>query len=70
MIFYFKNRNKTIKELRKDISLTAQELSLKIKCDISEILSIENIQLKELSPEMKDKLIPIFREDCYGNIRW
>ena len=70
MIFYLKNRNKTIKELRKDSSLTVKELGLRIKVESYEIARIEKSKLKEIPKELRVKLIPIFRGDRYDNVPW
>lgn len=70
MLFYFMNRNKTVKELRKNISMTAKELALKIKCTSTEIAKIDHLKLKELPKELQDQLIPLFRGDHYDQIPW
>lgn len=69
-MFRFLNRNKTIKELRKNQSLTAKELALRIKCEPLDIMKIDHLKLKEISKEFQEKLIPIFRGDRYDNIPW
>lgn len=70
MLFYLRNRNKTIKELRKNAGFTANELAVKLKCDTQVILRIDDLKLRNISDKMKDKLIPIFRGDRYHNVPW
>lgn len=60
---------KTIKELRKNQSLTAKELSEKIKID-TEILNIDNFKLKDVPEPLKSKLLPILRGDYMDKIPW
>ncbi|MEL7567972.1 MAG: transcriptional regulator [Dehalobacterium sp.] len=70
MFFEFRNRNKTIKELRKNQGYTAQELALKIKVDTPSILKIDQMSLKEVPEPMKSKLLPILRGDYMNKIPW
>ncbi|MBP1934780.1 hypothetical protein [Ammoniphilus resinae] len=70
MFFEFRNRNKTIKELRKDCYYTAKELAVKIKVDDQEIFKIDNMKLKEIPLPIKTKLLPILRNDYMNNIPW
>ncbi|WP_053957199.1 hypothetical protein [Inediibacterium massiliense] len=70
MFFKFKNRNKTIKELRKNQGHTAQELAFKLKIDTLNILKIDNLKLKEVPEKTKSKLLPILRGDDIDNIPW
>jgi len=66
----FRNRNKTVKELRKDMSYTAQELAFKLKIDTIEILNIDNMKLKEVPEPIKSKVLPIIRGDELNKIPW
>ncbi|WP_129598629.1 transcriptional regulator [Anaerophilus nitritogenes] len=70
MFFQFKNRNKTIKELRKNQGYTAKELAFKLKIDTLDILKIDNFKLKEIPEDMKSKVLPILRGDYMDNIPW
>ncbi|MGF7057369.1 DNA-binding XRE family transcriptional regulator [Brassicibacter mesophilus] len=63
MFFYYRNKNKTIKELRKNCSYTAKELAEQSKLKTSIILKIDNTQLKYVPEPIKSKLIPILRKD-------
>lgn len=63
MFFEFCNRNKTVKELRKKMGFTAQELAFHLKMDTIEILRIDNLKLKEVSKPLKDKILPTLRGD-------
>lgn len=70
MFFEFRNRNQTIKTLRKNRDYTAEELALKLKVDTIDILKIDNMKLKEVSKPFKSKLMPILRGDYMDNIPW
>ncbi|MCC5912354.1 MAG: transcriptional regulator [Clostridiaceae bacterium] len=70
MFYYLLNRNKTIKQLRKDASLTIKELAALLKCNEAQLGEIEPYKLKHIPKEMRYKLIPIFRGDKYDNIPW
>ncbi|SNS43836.1 hypothetical protein SAMN05446037_101027 [Anaerovirgula multivorans] len=66
MLFYWFNRNKTIKDLRKNVSLTTKELAEKLNWHTREVNKIEELSLKELPKEIRQELIPIFRQDDLG----
>jgi len=70
MIFYILNRNKKIKELRKNSNFTAKELAIILKIETHEILNIDELKLKNVHKDTKEKLIPIFRGDRYDNVPW
>jgi len=70
MFFEFRNRNQTIKTLRKNRDYTVQELALKLKVDTIDILKIDDIKLKDVSEPLKSKLVPILRGDYMDNIPW
>lgn len=70
MFFEFKNRNKTIEELRKDQGYTAQELALKLKIDTTSIKRIDHLKLKEVPEPIKSKVLPILRGDYMDKIPW
>ncbi|SET22051.1 hypothetical protein SAMN05660297_01719 [Natronincola peptidivorans] len=63
MLFYWINQNKTVKELRKSASLTVKELAEKVNWDTVQIQKLDNTKLKDLPEEIKQQLIPIFRQD-------
>ncbi|WP_026896070.1 helix-turn-helix domain-containing protein [Clostridiisalibacter paucivorans] len=58
MFFNFRNRNKTIRELRKKQGYTAKELAIKIKVSTSLISKIDNRKLKHIPEPLKSKLLP------------
>jgi transcriptional regulator with XRE-family HTH domain len=70
MFFEFRNRNKTVKELRKNQGYTAQELAFKLKLEVSSINSIDHFKLKEVPPSIKSKILPILRGDHLDKIPW
>lgn len=63
MFFEFNNRNRTIKELRKDQHYTAKELALKLKMENNEFNAIDGLKLKEIKEPLRSKLLPILRGD-------
>lgn len=68
MFFEFRNRNRTIKELRKNHSYTVQQLSEKSEVDKVEILRIDHLKLKEIQEPVRSKLLPILRGDYMNRI--
>lgn len=70
MFFEFKNRNKTIKELRKNQGYTAKELALKLKVNTSLIEKIDSMKLKDVPESIRSKALPILRGDSLDNIPW
>lgn len=70
MFFYWRNKNKKVSYLRKNMSYTARELAIKLKVDNIKILNIDNLKLKEVDKELREKLIPILRGDMYDNVPW
>lgn len=70
MFYFFFHRNQTIKDLRKNAGLTAKELALKIKCETVEITRIDHHRLKDIPRTMRDRLLPIFRNDRMDKIPW
>ena len=70
MFFYLLNKKRTVKELRKNSGYTVKELALKVKCDTVDISKIDMLKLKDVSDDMKEKLIPVFRGDRYHNVPW
>ena len=70
MFFEFKNRNKTIKELRKNQGYTAKEVADMLKIDTRQILKIDDLKLKEVPEPMKSKILPIIRGDYMDKIPW
>ncbi len=70
MLFGSRIMKKTIKELRKNQSLTAKELAYKLKIDPLDILKIDNLYLKDIPEPLKSKLIPIFKGDYMDKIPW
>lgn len=70
MFFLFRNRNKTVKELRKKQSLTAQELAQRLKLDVSKVLKVDNRKLKEVPKRLQAKMLPHLRGDNMDRIPW
>jgi ribosome-binding protein aMBF1 (putative translation factor) len=70
MFFEFKNRNKTVEQLRKDQGYTAQELALKLKINTSFIKRIDLLKLKDVPEPIKSKILPLLRGDYMDKIPW
>lgn len=70
MLFYFRNKNKTIKELRKKQGYTAQELAIKTKLNTSVILKIDNRKLKHVPEPLKSKILPSLKGIDLGKYPW
>lgn len=70
MFFEFKNRNKTVKELRKNQGYTAKEMAFILKVDTINIANIDYLKLKEVPEPVKSKILPILRGDYMDNIPW
>jgi len=70
MFFEFRNRNKTVKELRKNQGYTVKELAFKLKVDTSAIAKIDNLRLKEVPEPIRSKVLPILRGDYMDEIPW
>lgn len=61
---------KTIKELRKNQSLTAKELADKLHLDTIDVLKMDNKKLKDIEEPLKFEMIPILRGDYMDRIPW
>lgn len=70
MFFELLNRNKIIRELRKNQSYTVKELALKIKEDPTTIKKIDPLKLKEVPEPIRSKILPILRGDYMNKIPW
>jgi ribosome-binding protein aMBF1 (putative translation factor) len=70
MFFEFRNRNKTVKELRKNQGYTAKELASKIRVDTPVIMKIDNLRLKDVPEPLRSKVLPILRGDYMEKIPW
>jgi transcriptional regulator with XRE-family HTH domain len=68
MFFEFRNRNRTIKELRKDQSYTAQQLADKSGVAKIEILRIDNLKLREIKQPIRSMLLPTLHGDDLDGI--
>lgn len=61
---------KTVKELRKNQSLTAKELADKLHLDTIDVLNMDNKKLKDIKEPLKSEMIPILRGDYMDRIPW
>lgn len=70
MLFTWRMRNRTVKELRKDQGLTARELAEKLRVDNVEILQVDDRKLKDVPEPLRSRIIPILRGDHMDKIPW
>lgn len=70
MVFGFGIKNKTVKELRKNMGFTAKELAEHTRLNTSDILKIDNLKLKEVPARLKKKIFPVLRGDSFDKIPW
>lgn len=69
-MFFWSVKKKTVKELRKNKSLTASELAQKLKLDTAEILKIDNLRLKDVPQPLQSLVTPLLTEDETDKIPW
>lgn len=62
--------NQTVKKLRKDQGFTAKELAEIAKVDTVEILSIEDLKLKDVPEPLQSKIGPYVTGDYTDKIPW
>lgn len=70
MLFGWRMRNRTVKELRKNQGLTARELAEKLRVDNVEILQVDDRKLKDVPEPLRSRIIPILRGDHMDKIPW
>lgn len=69
-MFFWSIKKKTVKELRKNKSLTARELAQKLKLDTAEILTIDNMRLRDVPEPLQSLVSPLLTEDESDKIPW
>lgn len=62
MFFNIGFKSKTVKELRKNKSLTAKELALEIKVNESLILRVDGRKLKDVPDPLYSKLVSVLKD--------
>lgn len=70
MLFYFRARNKTIKELRKNQGYTAKELAERLRLNLADVLKVDDMKLKDLPKDLYSRLLPLLRGDDSDKIPW
>ncbi|MTI49568.1 transcriptional regulator [Sporosalibacterium faouarense] len=70
MFFYLRNKNKTIKELRKNRSYTAKQLAERLRMNQNLILRVDDTKLKNVPEPLKSKLLPALKDDNLDNYPW
>lgn len=63
MFFNWGFMKKTVKELRKNQYLTAQDLADKLHIDTIDVLNMDDKRLKDIEEPLKSEMIPILRGD-------
>ena len=61
-MFFKAFSKKTVKELRKNKGLTAQELALSVRVSSSIIRKIDHLQLKNVPEPVKSKIEPVLKD--------
>jgi len=62
--------NKTVKELRKDQGLTAQELARHIKVNPSLVKKVDDFKFKKVPEPLKSKMQPVLRGKQINKLPW
>ncbi|MGI6421430.1 MAG: transcriptional regulator [Syntrophomonadaceae bacterium] len=57
-MFKWGKKHKTIRQLRRKRGFTANELAMMAKVDTIEVLRLDDLKLKDIDKEIKDKLLP------------
>ena len=57
-MFKWGKKHKTIRQLRRKRGFTANELAMMAKVDAIEVLRLDDLKLKDIDKEIKDKLLP------------
>ncbi len=70
MFWKFGFAHKTVKELRKNQGLTAQELALSVKVETSLIRKVDRLKLKDVPDPLKTKITPILKGDKVDKMPW
>jgi transcriptional regulator with XRE-family HTH domain len=61
---------KTVKELRKNQGLTAQELARRVKVNTSLILRIDEMKLKDVPDPLRTRITPVLKGEDTDKIPW
>ncbi len=70
MLFGWRMRNRTVKELRKNQGLTAREVATMLRVDTVEVLQVDDRKLKDVPEPLRSRIIPILRGDHMDKIPW
>lgn len=70
MLFGWRMRNRTVKELRKNQGLTAREVATMLRVDTVEVLQVDDRKLKDVPEPLRSRMIPILRGDHMDKIPW
>ncbi len=60
-MFFNRFGNKTVKHLRKEQGLTAQELAMMVKVGSSMIRKVDYFKIKDVPEPLKSKIEPVLR---------
>jgi len=61
MFFEFRNRNRTVKELRQDKCYTVKELAEKVNLNPSIINKVDSLKLRDVPEPVKSKILPFLK---------
>lgn len=62
--------NKTVKELRKNMGLTAKELAQRVKAETSAINRIDDVKLKDVPEPLCSRITPILKGKDFDKAPW
>lgn len=62
--------NKTVKELRKNMGLTAKELAQRVRVETSAINRIDEVKLKEVPAPLRSRITPILKGRDLDKAPW
>lgn len=70
-MFLFKTfGNTTVKELRKNRGLTADELAMKCRVETRLIKKVDNLQFKRVPEPLKSRIEPVLRGEDLDKMPW
>lgn len=69
-MFFWSIKKKTVKELRKNKSMTARDLAQKLKLDTAAILKIDDMRLGDVPEPIHSLITPVLTNDETDKMPW